>query len=484
MTARGQIDMFKKLSVSAAIILFILFLFFQFYQVKTGVIASPNVTGLFYQTSSGLSGLTDNGNYTYKNGDTVNFYLGASNKKFLIGTITAQPQIELTLLSSSPRRNINLISLLVLLDETPDNHKLIKLHQEIIGNNNFLDKVRRIDFQSLLNDFEFLESKWPTLARTSLYLSNDEQPKDSFATEEILLNPLNRKMKSIYIQIRNYQGELCFYDVSKRNTDNYFGPIGSITYKVSTDGIFEYPDIGDYFYGCSLKAAEYNDQISFSEISNFEKFQGVVGCAAQGCKRSDLTGFYIDEYQDGEDYKYRSVALSFDTKTKLLNKKVQGLGKTKDILDKNRGERIEFTIPVNNYKLINFNGIWLESMYLESGLVEYKCIKITKNNIATALATKANCNVPADNYSVVDDGSFGDMWWLSSSDKKATLEQLNTPVKWTDAYGKENFTSWEFLPAGNDWQSGLLFRFKQEMTFDDNGNQKLTTTKLSELQKL
>lgn len=96
-------------------------------QVKTGFFIDSPVTGLYYETSSHLSGLTQKGAFDYRSGDIVRFFLGKDNSGYLISTLSAQEVITPTLASTTPSKSINLTRLLLSLDSTPNNRDEIIL---------------------------------------------------------------------------------------------------------------------------------------------------------------------------------------------------------------------------------------------------------------------------------------------------------------------------------------------------------------------
>jgi hypothetical protein len=486
MTVKNAGRLWLKVSIVSLGLLLILFIFLKYDNVKRGQIISPRISGLYYKTSSGSHGFTENGFFYYKDGDNLDFYLAAGNgSQFTLGTITAQPQISISMLSVAPRRTANVIRLLAMLDNTPDDLQHISINQKRIEKNNFITELAKIDFYSLNLETKHLNDDWPTETQAMGYLSAPVSTEaNSFNTDEILFTPVNETIKNFHIQLRNFNGELCFYDLSKYEQKDYFGPIGETTFKVTSTGIYEYQDIGDFFWGCNLQSGESTTETQFHLIDNFDQFEGIIGCAATGCKRSDLTGFSIENYHDGNEYKFRSMAINFDSKTNILIKKVQGLGPNDKITVPNRGEAIQFSVPLKYNKLLDFIGNWIETKYLENGNIEQTCLFISKDSFYSQAAVNGGCDtkIGYDNSNIQD--LYKDMWWLKTNSRKANLAQLNTTVKWTDSHGQPHYTTWEYLPAGEDWQAGLLFRFEQRMIKDVLGLQKMNIVKISEFRKL
>ncbi len=76
-------------------------------------------------------------------------------------------------------------------------------------------------------------------------------------------------------------------------------------------------------------------------------------------------------------------------------------------------------------------------------------------------------------YSYADFSNL-DYWWFNQTDRasKATLAELNTTVRFCDSdgyemgnecpNGKEYFVKWSYMPAGKDWDQGVLTRRKMQ----------------------
>ncbi|RAH17679.1 chromosome partitioning protein ParA, partial [Vibrio vulnificus] len=55
---------------------------------KTGYFIDSPVTGLYYKTSSNLSGTTHKGAFQYHPGDVVSFFLGNDDSGYLLTTLS------------------------------------------------------------------------------------------------------------------------------------------------------------------------------------------------------------------------------------------------------------------------------------------------------------------------------------------------------------------------------------------------------------
>lgn len=451
-----------------------------------GQLILPQITGMYYRTSSGLEGHTKTGNFNYLSGDTVTFFLGNAQQHYALGTVIAQPQIAFTQLSNSSSRTNNLLRLLAALDNNKNNYSDIELVPLTLA---------KKQFQKILHaaNWHVSDIALPTMTLPSIeYASQYIRAKETYEIgkpNNIVLEPLNRKFQTTTIRLRNKNGKQCFYDLSKVQSHSYKGPIGHISYKVVNKGIYLYPDIGDYYGSwdnsvdaCDINTANQRIATEFEPITNFEGFKGVVGCAHNGCTQHDLSGFTIDDYGDDNSRKYRTVALSFNPITQLVVIKTQGLGPKPDIQGENFSEGLSFTSAAAVEHNIIFSGIWQETSYSSNGDIAVRCLLIDNGKLFASPDKSNTCANDRKQYELEVTKNYADMWWLTDTPTYATLGQLNTPVKWFDQSNSAQYTTWEYLPAGSDWQSGVLHRFSQ--TFGNNKAQGLITTRITEYIKI
>ncbi|MDN3679605.1 hypothetical protein QWZ04_04580 [Vibrio tapetis subsp. quintayensis] len=304
----------------------------------------------------------------------------------------------------------------------------------------------------------------------------------------IVFRPLNIIIKNNIIKKRDHQGNLCYFDTTRLNESNYFGPIGGLTYKVTSQGIYTYPDIGDQFGSgkgrtvCDMDHDKRYTETEFEAITVFDGWDGLVGCALTGCRYNDLNGYYIDDYYDYERRKYRAVANQFNPQTLISMQKTQGLGKIQGIEHANRSEYLWFSYPEEKAQTINFDGIWLETQYNSTPNPNHLCLLIKANKIWSLPSKNDQCPKQINAYSLDATEQYQDMWWLNQETHFATLAQLNTLVKWQTSETKDQYTNWEFLPTSHDWQKGILYRFKQQISVQDPT--KAITLQASQLTKI
>jgi len=328
---------------------------------------------------------------------------------------------------------------------------------------------------AILSTFAFADSATPEFAYQT-------------ETNPIVFRPLEQVIQNNIIKKRDRLGTLCYYDTARRDEKDYYGPIGGLTYKVTKQGIYTYPDIGDYFGSrnggnpCEMNHAKRYTETEFEAITVFDGWDGLVGCALTGCRYNDLNGYYIDDYYDYDRRKYRAVANQFNPLSQVAIQKTQGLGKTEGIDHPNRSEYLWFSYPKAVHQRIDFTGVWLETRYNDSQQARYHCLLITASQRLIASSSSAQCPMQAKHYSPESNHSYGDMWWLDSGSRSASLAQLNALVKWYPAPKQAEFTLWEYLPVEQNWQQATLYRFKQRIAHDDPTT--ATTTEISELKKV
>jgi len=458
---------------------------------KVGYFIDAPVTGLYYQTSSNIKGFTEKGAFSYKTGDVITFFLGSDDSGFPLTTLSGQEVITPTLAATTPSRSVNMTRLLLSLDSTPENREEILLVSKALSDPEFQEKLKQVNLLALDTVTKGLGLDLVSAQEAARHLDESQRYiEKNFTSDEVILSPINVKYKNIIVKRRDWQGNLCFFDVAKKGSPGYYGPIGSLTYKVTPEGIYEYPDTGDYFGSndnsvpsCELNHMRRYTEVVFEPIEAFADWDGLVGCAASGCTRGDLNGFSVDDYDDEGDWKYRTVAINYDPNTKLLMQKTQGLGAKNTVPHTNQAEYIWFTASDKNTRNINFEGIWLETHYAQSGNISNQCLWFSGNKVFSTTVDDTECPTNLNAYRKDVTKQYGDMWWLDQNNTRASLAQLNTAVKWYDDASNPRYTSWEYLPTGSDWQQGVLYRLQQNIVLDKDGNQQAQTHKIFELKK-
>lgn len=454
-------------------------------EVKTGYFIDAPVTGLFYSTSSNLSGTTEKGAFQFRDGDIVNFYLGSSEQSYLLSKLSAQMIVTPTAVTTKPSRSINITRLLLALDSTPENREEIILLSDLISQPEFQRQLQKLDLNSLDEAaIRELDLDLPSIQEAAEHLNQSQQYiSQKFNSDEIVFSPLNKTFRYIVVKKRDYSGRICALDLKLRKHPDYQPPIGTQSYKILQDSLIEYPESGDYFDGCYLEPSTATQPI-VTPKSEIDLTYGLYNCAVSGCTRQQLNGFAIDDYNDDGDQKYRSIAINFDPSTELVMEKLQGLGPKGNIRHANRSEDLWFTFPVEKSSSFNYEGVWQQTSYL-TDKIEKSCLLIKQGTIHSASLNNEQCPLEIDNYDTDVTHLYPDMWWVDSDSNNASLEQFNITVTWRQPQTHTpNYTTWEYLPVGKHWDKGILYRYQQTLSKSARGMEQLDTYAISEYQKI
>lgn len=453
-------------------------------EVKTGFFIDAPVTGLHYQTSSNLSGTTQQGAFYYRPGDVVRFFLGGDESGYLISTLSGQEVITPTLTTTTPSRSINLTRLLLSLDSTPNNRNEIVLASQMLSDKTFQQQLKNIDLNMLEQSAAQLNLTLVSLKEAVMHLNLSQQYiEQHFTSDEIIYRPLNRHLSQVFIQKRDWQGRLCIYDLKAKANPKYRPPFTTIEYSVSESHLTEYPSMGDTFRGCYL-APSYSSSSTQMPNADFIGWEGLIGCAVTGCTRNDLNGFRIENYDDEGDWKYRSMAMNFDPETELFMEKTQGLGKNKQVKHANKSESISFTYEKKRGSNIPFEGIWQQTQY-QGSEVQQSCLLIKDEKVLQLERNNSNdCPENETLYTLDVTPNYRDMWWIDNQQKRVALEQMNLLVRWRKTGKPPQYTAWEYLPAGEQWDQGILYRYRQTKHRQANGTEVMNTFMISEFKKI
>lgn len=299
---------------------------------------------------------------------------------------------------------------------------------------------------------------------------------------DVVFHPQGQRLINTMIQKRDWHGRVCLHDLDRQFHPDYQPPIGRIIFSIDNDGVTEYPSPGDYFQNCHLDIKRAITSQSTEPLQPFVDRQGLLGCALTGCTNNDLSGFYVEDHDDEGDWKYRTIALSFHPESQLLIEKVQGLGPNQHISHHNLGQTLAFTYPQQKGDQINLSGIWLQTLYQANG-IEYRCLLISPSAIKLGPQHQAKCPPQLHHYREDISTQFPAMWWRNNAQPYAQLAQLNTSVTWYDAEQGRQIVSWEYLPAGERWDQGILYRLQQQKIRAQDGSESLQLLHASEFSK-
>ena len=452
-------------------------------EIKTGYFIDSPVTGLYFQTSSQLSGTTNKGAFEYRSGDVVRFFLGNDDSGYLLSTLSGQEVVTPTLATTTPSKSINLTRLLLSLDSTPNNREEITLASKMLSDANFQQQLKKIDLNILDHSAAALNIELVSIKEAVQHLNQSQKYiEQNFTSDNIIYRPLNKRFEHTTIKKKDWQGRVCVYDIKYQHHPKFRPSFGNIEYEISRSHLIQYPSSGDYFNGCQLNPSNSVEKIK-EPISEFEGFGGLIGCSTTGCTRNDLNGFSLDNYNDAGDWKYRTIAMNFDPETELFMEKSQGLGPNEHIKHQNRSERITFTYPKEKEKHIPFEGIWRQTQY-QDNTIHTTCLLIKDGSIFKGPNETRSCSMKKDNYQLNVTKEYADMWWIKNKTKSARLAQMNLLIRWYLDGNQAQHTSWEYLPAGKNWHQGILYRYRQTLQVQPDGTEELQTFSISEFSKI
>lgn len=407
--------------------------------LHSGYFGSDKTSGIYYETTSGIIGLVDKGLFNYKKGDEIAFYL-SDNKKVRLAMLAAQEVISFSQSSSNPE-HVN---------------RLVLLFEEI--------STQGIDVRSLTDDeanklSELLSgSSLSNADAAQLLIEGEAYAKKQLRSQHVVFEPYGAKLTNYIVNRKRWDGTVCYFDADKAADQNYWGPIGRTQYMIDETGHYEYPDVKDDFDGCDLEPQSLDAETYFEVVEDASEWDGIVACAEKGCTRSDLSGYQIEAFDDDGDFKYRSIARTYDEKSHLLMEKTQGMGAHPKLDYPNLQEQVWLTSLANNTQTISFDGAWMLNEYASLG-VNQTCLYISGDQVFKGDSEAGQCSNDAKDYFNNVTNEFGDMWWLKRGDKSASIAALNAAVKWSDANNQVQYTSWEFLPIEPTWRQGSLYRF-------------------------
>ncbi|MCW8348147.1 hypothetical protein MD535_19330 [Vibrio sp. ZSDZ65] len=213
------------------------------------------------------------------------------------------------------------------------------------------------------------------------------------------------------------------------------------------------------------------------------------------------TDIYDDsDPKDGSDMQYNIYSQSFDEVTgvlTVLEKKFNlgaGTAKTAPSVRNAGGvsEKIRFIYQVDSEmgdRYVDFTGKWVDQMTCDNGEIAKMNFDFQANQVVVS-GQDCGSSAPEDMSETLSYAEIAniDYWWFNQNGReaKATLTELNSTVRFCDednyvmgnecSAGKEYFVKWSYMPAGSDWDEGVLTRRKMR----PDG----TTARVSTMQKV
>ncbi|WP_434997330.1 chromosome partitioning protein ParA [Vibrio scophthalmi] len=214
---------------------------------------------------------------------------------------------------------------------------------------------------------------------------------------------------------------------------------------------------------------------------------GVYKCMAEkNCSEKVLTQYTVDERKDDGQDLQETKSGSYDPITDVYTEVI-----AKEYIGGNNpgriSESIRFMYPVEKAgvdRYVDFIGTWdvvetrkgcdvsAESTYVfnEVGLT------MSGDEFKEGCTTESLESTP---YTYAELASI-DYWWFTTNEagvSKATLDQLNTTVRWNDIEEGEvgpkfKINRFSYVPAGKNWDRGVFTRY----TLNDDGSKAATVT--------
>ncbi|MBY7896488.1 chromosome partitioning protein ParA [Vibrio fluvialis] len=207
---------------------------------------------------------------------------------------------------------------------------------------------------------------------------------------------------------------------------------------------------------------------------------GAYECMSNNtCSEQTLTKFEVvnrddSDAQDGSEMLKETISGTYDPVTKVYTQarsKLHTHGGNSGRIE----ESIEFIYQVDNVgedRYVDFIGTWKATGTMPGCDLTAVSTWVFNSTGVTVSGQELNgsgssCTVDTISESVDYDTLSGmDYWWFTTNatgNSKATLDQLNTTIRWDDGYKKINRFS--YMPAGPNWDMGNLVRD----TLNDSG---------------
>ncbi|PSV41268.1 chromosome partitioning protein ParA [Photobacterium sp. GB-36] len=481
--------------------------------VTTGQFIDAKVQGLDYVIGTKAAQTDAEGNYELgaENG-TISFYIGGKDG-LLIGSVSGRAVTTPFEAAGTYERSINLARLLLTINEHNDDSTIII--PSLIKDNPSTD-IQAALAKITLDDGYFeksVETLLTLLDSKALVAAADAQkhmqaslnPEQLQRGSDEVLTQWAKGSNQIIIhrsanlRVKNSSDET-FKTVIHQDQQNgkYVGGLSLMNYKLTDDQFIILAGSNDstiektstlpsFVYEMTNKAEAYteNEMMPWSEI---ETMGSPYACmTAKNCSERLLTQANLEyiERQDGDHKQKEAQSGTYDPVTQVYTQI-----RSKEYLDGDYAgrisESIEFFYPVADAKtdrFVDFTGTWTaKETRPDCHDVATSNLTFGENTITlTGQEFIGKCDI-ADGINetiTYEDFAKMDFWWFGTNDKvsTATLDQLNTTVRWNDKDTGEttdNFkiNRFSYIPAGKAWDKGVLVRD----TLSDNGAKVATIT--------
>ncbi|HIF9278892.1 TPA: chromosome partitioning protein ParA [Photobacterium damselae] len=338
-------------------------------------------------------------------------------------------------------------------DENPKDEYHNAIHADrTLGEEVFTKTVGLSSMQFTLKKDEFLVHKG----------SNDTTFSDRFAAQYLTCVKENGE---ISVDSNNGDAPLCNgIPIEPDQNVDFFNEPSAFTYVITNP----------------LAEQDADESMSWDE---FADEQGVYGCMSQqNCSEEVLTQFAefeVDDSdaEDGSSMQREMISGSYDPITGVYVQS-RTKEKTTGIHTGRTTEYISFIYPINadgSDRYVDFKGTWTAketrpdcaNVAVSKMVFNDKGLILTGNEFKPTPENKCNTITIQDTQlTPYSELAKMDFWWFGTNEtgvSLATLDQLNTTVRWNDKKLNEiknNFkiNRFSYIPAGKNWDLGLLVR--------------------------
>ncbi len=466
------------------------------------------VEGLFYSTSSGLSGFTNSeGQFEANDGDVITFYLGNENG-LKLGAASLQKVITPFEITGKYTRALSVAILLQSLDKefgsttdeqlsipnhlqsTPASNIAIALAQLRLDN---MDSVRTflisigVKSHNVVNEFEAVEHLYNSLNKIERGDTNAINPlsgnellyvKHIKATNSYMLQ--NRFYEFVHIdkildgQTLDVMDSAVFYDYKIHDND-------VIQLRSSKYNIVQLPSYLPQGFTHLL--------LSNKPSSNVDKRfsrNGFHGGVFSSSYQNTLNHFAVSTlpFDSLGHWQHSLISRSYDPATQIVTEInnaaiLQGNECNRVACSqKNTHQQVNYYYQIDHStadRYIDFSGTWQDTRICENGTIAKRKLHFDESQLTITGETcmqGTTKNIENSQIYSYEELQRSEFWWFNKPNRhtKATLSELNSTLRFDGGVAHqastycENpnvaFVKWEYHPAGINWDQGVLNRVK------------------------
>ncbi|MDD1828100.1 hypothetical protein LRP52_38640, partial [Photobacterium sp. ZSDE20] len=230
------------------------------------------------------------------------------------------------------------------------------------------------------------------------------------------------------------------------------------------------------------KASDEDEEMTWDEVT---EYGGIYPCLAnKDCSEASLTKFSVVEFDDSDDDEEPGSELRKDILSASYDRTTGVYTEVKNRTNLNgyyvgrQSESISFTYLVDgpeSERYVDFTGTWRAvATRLGCDSVAESTYEFNSDGVVVkGMEFSSDCELEELDETVsYADLAAMDYWWFTTNgeghESKATLAQLNSTIRWCDSDDLESsdvcddkdikINRWEYIPAGKDWDLGVLNR--------------------------